>query len=723
MDQDYELSPPPRWPLIVAIVSAVLWLVLALLAFLPLLTGFAMPSGTRPLGTAATIALTMLAPLGVIWFVALQLRDHSGARAARTALMAEHARFAEHRLDQGANALVMLEDRMTALVARLDSVSGPVEQQHQTLLTAVTHLEAASARLTEASSRTEAATISLGTATPDATAQAERLTALLARAESDLQRQLAETESMLAALTTRAAEAEAQARATTAETMSGIAAITAETATSMAAITTAGHSAREGLTAPLAQLVEGVDTAFARTASAMDATRDGVHTQTNAMLASVDQARITLDHIGGEAARQIKARLDLLLETAGQIGAELDAQAGRSTALIDDVSRGFGILDAKLDNSVATGNSAMEGIAARMTEAREAIHRLGEPIAATETALTAVEARLALVTSAAGETLGSLGTALPAAMPHLEDMSLRLSELHDRADQLSLPLTAGGDSIAAAQAQLDRAREALDAAATQLGSELATARNALTDIEAMTGTTSLAASAQLIEVFARVKDIATQTAGTMRETLSNVVAEAEAALDQAGSSRAELAFGVPIRAQLAEVEALQTRVAATGQAAAERVTKRLLALTETVSSVESRIDEADTRFEVRARNTLAKRSSALVDSMQAAAIDIAGLLSFQIEDTAWDNYLKGDKSIFARRIVEQMDANATRSIARHFQHDPEFRNQATHYIEEFETLISHVLPDREGKTLAVTLLSSNVGRLYVALGQAIERFE
>jgi len=120
---------------------------------------------------------------------------------------------------------------------------------------------------------------------------------------------------------------------------------------------------------------------------------------------------------------------------------------------------------------------------------------------------------------------------------------------------------------------------------------------------------------------------------------------------------------------------------------------RLLALTETVASVEQRIDEADTHFDVRARNTLAKRSSVLVESMQAAAIDIAGLLSFEIEDTAWDNYLKGDKSIFARRIVEQIDGNTTRAIARHYQHDPEFRAEATHYVGLFEGLIQRLLGD------------------------------
>ncbi|MFZ4111343.1 MAG: hypothetical protein ACOYKQ_12830, partial [Polymorphobacter sp.] len=109
-------------------------------------------------------------------------------------------------------------------------------------------------------------------------------------------------------------------------------------------------------------------------------------------------------------------------------------------------------------------------------------------------------------------------------------------------------------------------------------------------------------------------------------------------------------------------------------------------------------------------------------SMQASAIDIAGLLAFQLEDTAWDSYLKGDRSIFVRRIVATLEADGMRAIGRHFAHDPEFRTEATHYIADFEALIGHCLPDREGQSLATTLLSSDIGRLYTALGQAVGRF-
>ncbi|MFZ4688749.1 MAG: hypothetical protein ACOYLS_05900 [Polymorphobacter sp.] len=707
-----DLPPPRKWPLVLALLASLLWLVaLGGFGVLTLVPGLMVPPLLQSIAAGSGMALMLLAPLAIIWLIAGRLRDASGTRAARTALAAAHADFTQRKLDQAGSALTDLENRMARLAATIEAIGAPVERHQMALNDAATRLDASGARLTAVSLNTEAATVTLGTATPVAIGQAESLLALLGTAAGNLQRQLAETESLLAQLHRAGREGDAQAEAAAARTQASITAVNA------AAIT-----AENAITAPLARLVEGVDAAFLRTAQAMDATRDGVHAQIGAMLASVDQARVTLDHIGGEAARQIDARLQALLGDAQSLGAEIGVQAANANALIDDVSRGFTILDAKLNNSANTGTSTLETITQRMNEAREAIHRLGEPIAATENALSAVEDRLGTVGIAAVETFDSLNIALPAALPQLDDMAIRLSDLHERADQLSLPLDSGRNSIAEAQHQLDRARESLDAAAVQLGAELTAARNALADIDTLTGSASLAASTQLIEVFGRVRDIANQTAGTMRETLSSVVAEAEAALDQAGTSRAELAFGAPIRARLAEVEVLHERVAAAGQAAAERVTKRLLALTETVAGVEQRIDETDTRYEIRARSSLARRSSLMIESMQAATIDIAALLAFDIEDTAWDNYLKGDKSIFARRIVERLDANGTRAIARHFEHDAEFRTEATHYIEEFEALIGHVMPDREGRSLAVTLLSSNIGRLYIALGQAVGRF-
>ena len=50
-----------------------------------------------------------------------------------------------------------------------------------------------------------------------------------------------------------------------------------------------------------------------------------------------------------------------------------------------------------------------------------------------------------------------------------------------------------------------------------------------------------------------------------------------------------------------------------------------------------------------------------------------------------------------------------------------FRDQVNRYIHDFEAMLRHILATRDGSLLGVTLLSADMGKLYVALAQAIER--
>ena len=90
-------------------------------------------------------------------------------------------------------------------------------------------------------------------------------------------------------------------------------------------------------------------------------------------------------------------------------------------------------------------------------------------------------------------------------------------------------------------------------------------------------------------------------------------------------------------------------------------------------------------------------------------------------DTAWASYLRGDRGIFTRRAVKLLDTSEAKEIARHYDAEPEFREQVNRYIHDFEAMLRNVLATRDGTPLSVTLLSSDTGKLYVALAQAIER--
>jgi hypothetical protein len=71
--------------------------------------------------------------------------------------------------------------------------------------------------------------------------------------------------------------------------------------------------------------------------------------------------------------------------------------------------------------------------------------------------------------------------------------------------------------------------------------------------------------------------------------------------------------------------------------------------------------------------------------------------------------------------VRLLDKAESRAVFDHYEADGYFRETVNRYIHDFEAMLRSVLSTRDGNALAVTLLSSDVGKLYVCLAQAIDR--
>jgi len=138
-----------------------------------------------------------------------------------------------------------------------------------------------------------------------------------------------------------------------------------------------------------------------------------------------------------------------------------------------------------------------------------------------------------------------------------------------------------------------------------------------------------------------------------------------------------------------------------------------------LKSPSSRTDRAER--EAREAHALSQRVSLIIDALNSTAIDVSKILSNDAGDAAWAAYLKGDRGVFTRRAVRLLDSGEAREILRHYEEEPEFRDQVNRYIADFETMLRRVLADADGSALGITLLSSDMGKLYVALAQAIER--
>jgi trans-aconitate methyltransferase len=77
--------------------------------------------------------------------------------------------------------------------------------------------------------------------------------------------------------------------------------------------------------------------------------------------------------------------------------------------------------------------------------------------------------------------------------------------------------------------------------------------------------------------------------------------------------------------------------------------------------------------------------------------------------------------VFTRRAVKLLVGAESRGIAAHYETDQEFQNAVNHYVHDFEAMLRRVLAERDGGMIAVTLMSSDMGKLYAALAQAVEK--
>ncbi|QGP80836.1 hypothetical protein [Sphingobium sp. CAP-1] len=225
----------------------------------------------------------------------------------------------------------------------------------------------------------------------------------------------------------------------------------------------------------------------------------------------------------------------------------------------------------------------------------------------------------------------------------------------------------------------------------------------------------------LVTALLRVKDTADQAAERARQALGRAIPDAAKQLAEASDAALEGVVGEKVTAQIEQVARVAEEAVKAAHQASERLTRQLLTIADTSASVEQRIVEAEQAAENRDRDHFARRSALLIESLNSTAIDVAKILSNDVTDSAWSAYLKGDRGVFTRRAVKLLDAGESREIALHYDNDADFRDHVNRYIHDFEAMLRIILSARDGNALGVAVLSSDMGKLYVALAQAIER--
>ena len=125
-------------------------------------------------------------------------------------------------------------------------------------------------------------------------------------------------------------------------------------------------------------------------------------------------------------------------------------------------------------------------------------------------------------------------------------------------------------------------------------------------------------------------------------------------------------------------------------------------------------------FEVR-RDGFLRAASEIMGQLTAASVDMSRLLQEGIPADAWAKYQAGDRGFFARRLLKIKDDGAMPIVRLKYQQDGDFRAHVDRFIRQFEKLEEKALEIDAEKLLHQALVTADIGKLYILLGESIGR--
>lgn len=458
----------------------------------------------------------------------------------------------------------------------------------------------------------------------------------------------------------------------------------------------------------------------------------GMEERAGAFVASMEERRIL------HAQRETESIADLEQRMAALDSAIAERQAVQLIHVSALASRGED-LSAKLEAL----NSHMDTIVSRgghvSSELSQAVETLSSQLASNKAVLETTETAIAglteasvrlleLIHASATHSSDKLPQAINQAQHSLEGFeeklkaaNLVLSEAQEKGESLSQYVLATRKDSVSALEELSELQKYLTESGSAYATQIEEQRMALVQLSKDSEKLSQKAQGELSDAIERLHQALQQTLNDLEGGATTAVATMAAHIGDQSAEAIDRAVRLRTAEAIGELEQSAAHASGVSREAARQLRDQLAKVDELASNLENRVQRARERAEEQVNNDFSRRMALITESLNSNAIDIAKVLSNDITDTAWASYLRGDRGIFTRRAVRLLDNSEAREISEMYVRDNDFQEHVSRYIHDFEAMLRTVLSTRDGHVLGVTLLSSDMGKLYVALAQAIER--
>ena len=430
---------------------------------------------------------------------------------------------------------------------------------------------------------------------------------------------------------------------------------------------------------------------------------DSLENRLAAIDAAVTQRRESHQAISREIAEAAEETADRMAGASARIEEIAQQASGAKDTLLDSTRT--------LEERLASGKDDLAGLRETLDEATDAGVRLLEIIQA-----GAKHSREVLP-----QAMETAGARLETLRENGEKLRRTIDEGAQKSEHLSAYVIDAREKGQEILADADRIDDRLSRTRDTMSENIAALRTALALLDEEAGAVAEATATHVTDAIGQLER-STEKAHALLQSYAS--GEGRELGTKIGENAAE-SVGDAMRAQadeaLGELRQATERSADAAREAARQLRDQLALVNELAGNLETRVSVARERAEEQVDHDFARRVALITESLNSNAIDITKSLSSEVADTAWASYLRGDRGIFTRRAVRLLDNRQAREIAELYDEDDDFRANVNRYIHDFEAMLRTLLSTRDGNALAVTLLGSEVGKLYVAMAQALDR--
>jgi hypothetical protein len=497
-------------------------------------------------------------------------------------------------------------------------------------------------------------------------------------------------------------------------------------------IESAGAAAAAQVSGAETSFSSAVDSLLERTAVTLEEIRTGIDVQSAAVTALVEQAAAGIGRAGVEASAALGANVSGANAALDSLNERVAEQHQSSQHMFAQIDEALSSLDRRFAELAESGDERagrfVESLSASRAEVEALVEATGAEGDSVEALVQRTETLRGGIERLSASIRAQLGHAISEAAgqtDHLVDSTRSIRPevewVRDAARETSERVSVTAALMAEQKDRFESLLSTLDEGVGASQDRLAALSSAVGQAQAEASRLSAETGPALVESMVQVREAAMHAAERAREAIASVVPASAESFSEATREALERVIRESVEERLREVEAVAARAVDSARSATDRLTQQMLVLGQSATALEQHVERQQAAARDQDSEAFARRVSLLIDSMHSASIDVGKILSDEVDEKAWESYLKGERGIFTRRAVRLLDGGEARAILSHYDNDREFHQSVDRYVHDFEAMLRRVLAERDGGMIAVTLMSSDMGKLYAALAEAIEK--